>query len=232
MSDAIDQFSDAGIERYARHLVLPEMGVDGQLALGQAQIAVIGCGGLGSHAALALASAGVGRLQLWDPDVVDLSNLPRQPFTMEQIGMPKVEALKALIAARNPDIQVDAHCAAFSGSKAPLWLDCTDSYESRLSISTMQRAGTTLIFGSVLALDAQVTVFEHAHGFEVLFPTPPTQRQTCADQGVLAPLVGLTAQLMATEATHILTGRGSDLTSHLLLIDARDWRFTKLARSA
>lgn len=230
MSDPIDQLSDGQIERYARHLVLPEMGAAGQVALGQARVAIIGCGGLGSHTALALANAGVGYLELWDPDVVDLSNLPRQPFTTAQIGQPKPEALGALIAERNPETDVALFPEAFAGSTASLWLDCTDSYSSRKTVSALQPNGTNLVFGSVLGMDAQVTVFEQADGFSALFPEAPTQRQTCADQGVLAPLVGLTAQLMATEALSLLTGRPSDLTRNLLLIDARDWRFTKLAR--
>ena len=232
MSDAIDQFSDEAIERYARHLVLPEVGVDGQLALGQAHMAIIGCGGLGAHAALALCQAGVGRLEVFDPDLVELSNLHRQPFRHDQIGQPKAESLAALCGERNALVQVEAHVEAFVGCSARIWLDCTDTYDSRVQIDGLRGPATQLVFGSVLGMDAQVTVFDAgAAGFGHTFPHQPKHQGTCAEQGVLGPLASLVAQLMATEAIRLAQGQPSPLARNLLLIDGRDWRFMQMERS-
>lgn len=223
--DPIDQLQDQEIERYARHLVLPELGVAAQLALRAAHMAVIGCGGLGANLALALAQAGVGRLDLYDPDTVALSNLPRQPFTQTQIGEPKAQALADLCRARNDGTQCMAHIYAFAGNPAPIWLDCTDTDASRRAVCALRAADTWMVFGSVLALDAQITVFAPGSlGFTGLYPHADTRRQTCADVGVLAPLVGVTAQVMATEALRLAVKQDSVLQDHVLLIDARDWR--------
>ncbi len=232
VTDRIDLLDDAAIDRYARHLVLPEIGVKGQLALAQGAVAIIGCGGLGAAAALALAQAGMGRLALYDPDRVELSNLHRQPFREDQIGQPKATALSDLCRARNSSVQIDPHARAFSGSAARLWLDCTDSYASRCQIDTLRGPDTSLVFGSVLGMDAQVTVFDAGTpGFASLFPTPPQTRQTCADQGILGPLAPLVAQIMAAEALKLAMGQTSALSTHLLLIDARDWRHTLLSKA-
>ena len=230
MTDPIDQLSDTAIERYARHLVLPEIGVAGQLALGAGGVRVIGCGGLGANAALALAQSGVGMVELFDGDTVELSNLHRQPFTVDQIGDNKAAATAALIAARNPDVEVRVHPRFFDGQGAQetavpaVWIDATDSDASRRLVSAQQPAGVSLVFGAVLAVDAQVTVFTGAARYAHVFPAPDTSRATCADQGVSGPLATLTAQIMAAEAMALLMGRPSALCARLLLIDGRDWR--------
>ena len=232
--DLIDQFSDDQIERYARQLVLPEIGTNGQIALRDAHMAVIGCGGLGANAALTLAQAGVGELSLYDPDSVELSNLHRQPFTADQVGENKTEALEALCRERNPNVVLNCFPHKFDRTDAPIWLDCTDSDASRRAIDQMRNPSVSLVFGSVIGMDAQVTVFgPNQPGFSALFPTPvdPTFRQSCADQGVLGPLAQLTAQIMAAEALKLAQGVPSALQNHLILIDARDWRFNRLKKS-
>ncbi len=232
MTDRIDLLDDAAIDRYARQLVLPEMGVDGQLALAEGAVAVIGCGGLGAAAALALAQAGMGQLALYDPDLVELSNLHRQPFCEDQIGQPKATALGDLCRARNSRVQIETYANVFAGSAARLWLDCTDSYDSRCQIDMLRGPETRLIFGSVLGMDAQVTVFDAGKpGFASLFPTSSQARQNCAEQGVLGPLAPLVAQIMAAEALKLAMGQTSILSTHLLLIDARDWRHTLLSKT-
>ena len=232
-NDPIDQLSDHQIELYARHLVLPEIGVKGQIALTQARIAIIGCGGLGANAALALTQAGIGVLELYDPDQVELSNLHRQPFTQDQIGLPKAEALAQLCQARNYETQIQPFVQDFSGSPAPLWLDCTDSDASRRLVEGLRTHETTLVFGSVIGMDAQISVFlPGAPGFSDLFPplSESGPHQTCAEQGVLGPLASLTAQIMAAEALKLAQGKDSILSHNLLLIDARDWRQFQIAK--
>ena len=241
--NTIDQLSDHQIELYARHLVLPEIGVKGQIALTQTRIAIIGCGGLGANAALALTQAGIGVLELYDPDEVELSNLHRQPFTHDQIGLPKAEALAQLCQARNYETQIQTFVQDFAGSPAPLWLDCTDSEKSRRLVEGLRTHKTTLVFGSVIGMDAQISVFlPGSPGFSDLFPPLPEGelsdgdlsdgefRQTCAEQGVLGPLASLTAQIMATEALKLAHGKDSTLSHNLLLIDARDWRLFQIAK--
>ncbi|MGB0718248.1 MAG: HesA/MoeB/ThiF family protein [Alphaproteobacteria bacterium] len=227
MSDIIDQFSDEEIERYARQLVMPEIGATGQLDIAQAKVAIIGCGGLGANAALTLAQSGIGQLELYDPDVVELSNLHRQPYMEDQIGTPKVLALKDLCNSRNKKTRIQTNLNYFEGSNATLWLDCTDTYETRVQIDKLRQSRTTLIFGSVIGMDAQVTVFSAGSpGFTSIFPEAPSARVTCAAQGVLGQLANLVAQIMAAEALKLVTGKVSYLRDHLMLIDARDWRQT------
>ena len=238
--DLIDQFSDDQIERYARQLVLPEIGTQGQLALRAAHLAIIGCGGLGANAALALAQAGVGKLSLYDPDRVEISNLHRQPFTRNQVGQMKAQALAELCQQRNPEVIAQAFAHPFHQnearqSAATIWLDCTDSDTSRRTIDRLRQPGVALVFGAVIGMDAQVTVFAaNQPGFSTLFPTLPdkTMRQSCAEQGVLGPLASLTAQMMAAEALKLAQGVPSTLHDHLMLIDARDWRFNRIAKGA
>lgn len=231
MSDPIDQLSDGAIDRYARQLVLPEIGVEGQLSLQKAHLAIIGCGGLGAPAALCLAQAGIGCLELYDPDQVDLSNLHRQPYREDQIGQPKVKALKSLCEARNSQVEIRGHEKCFSGSPARLWLDCSDTYDSRCQIDQLRGPNTSLIMGAVMGMDAQVSVFlANSPGYKSLFSEPPQVRETCAEQGVLGPLANLTAQIMAAEAMKLAMGQQSALAQSLLVIDARDWRFLTLSR--
>ena len=227
--DPIDHLRDDQIERYARHLVLPEIGAQGQLDFLATSIAVIGCGALGANAALCLAQAGVGSLYLYDSDVVEISNLHRQPFTLDQVGMPKVEALANLCQARNPDVHVRAFIRVFDGDDAPIWMDCTDTDASRRHIDILRGGETDLIFGAVTGMDAQVSMFAAGQvGFRILFPDPiePNHRLTCAEQGVFGPLAHLTAQIMVAEALKVSQGVESVLQNQLLLIDARDWRFS------
>ena len=232
MDDSIARLNHAQIERYARQLVLPEIGADGQLKLLNSHMAIIGCGGLGADAALTLAQAGVGQLELYDADRVEVSNLHRQPFTTDQIGQPKAEALEHLCQARNPEVEVAAQTREFRGAPAPIWLDCTDSPTSRRAIEARRGKDTTLVFGSVLGMDAQVTVFLSGKpGFSSLFPPlPDASRTSCADQGVLGPLASMTAQIMASEAMKLAMGQPSSLADALLLIDARDWRVHQIKR--
>jgi len=231
---------DDQLLRYSRHILLNEWGVDGQERVSQSHALVVGAGGLGSPAALYLASAGVGQITLIDHDVVDVTNLQRQiAHTQDRVGQLKVESLKKAIEQINPEVQVQ--CIAQRADSvllnqhvalADVVLDCTDNFETRHAINlACVQHNKPLVSGSALRMDGQVAVYDirqsQAPCYACVFP--PTQQfeeTRCATMGVLAPLVGIIGSLQATEALKILSGMGASLAGQLILFNAQfmEWQ--------
>jgi molybdopterin/thiamine biosynthesis adenylyltransferase len=222
-------FTDAEIERYARHLVLREVGGPGQQRLKAASALIVGAGGLGSPAALYLAAAGIGTLILVDPDDVDLSNLQRQILYAEaDLGQPKVEAAADRLAALNPHIFIAGAAEAFDAANADrlvegvdLVLDGTDDFAVRYEVNAAcVRHGKPLISGAIGRWTGQVGVFAGQPCYRCLVPETPPDAETCVAVGVVGALAGVVGSMMALEAIKLITGAGEPLLGRLLIYDA------------
>lgn len=226
------------ILRYSRHLLIPEVGLDGQRKLKNSSALVIGTGGLGSPVALYLAAAGVGRIGLVDYDVVDSSNLQRQVIHgTSTIGKLKVESAKAKLLDLNPDIQIDVYNEPYTSENAlriakdyDIILDGTDNFPTRyLTNDVAVFLGKPNIYASIFRFDGQVSVFYAKEGpcYRCLFPEPPPPGlvPSCAEGGVLGVLPGTIGTLQATEAIKVLLGIGEPLIGKLLLYNALDMTF-------
>jgi len=237
---------DDQLLRYSRHILLNEWGVEGQQKVSQSQALVVGAGGLGSPAALYLASAGVGHITLIDHDVVDVTNLQRQiAHTQERVGQFKVDSLQMAIAQINPEVQVksiaqraDAVLLSEYVALADVVLDCTDNFATRhaINLACVQHA-KPLVSGAALKMDGQVAVFDtrqsEAPCYACVFPPNQELEETrCATMGVLAPLVGIIGSMQATEALKILSGIGSSLAGQLVLFNAQfmEWQTLQTKR--
>ncbi|MGC9236997.1 MAG: HesA/MoeB/ThiF family protein [Thiomonas sp.] len=234
---------DAQLLRYSRHILLDEIGIEGQERICAAHALILGAGGLGSPAALYLASAGVGHITLVDDDTVDLTNLQRQiAHTEARIGQRKVDSAREAMRQINPhiDVQVvprraDDDLLATLVARADVALDCSDNFATRHALNrACVTHGVPLVSGAAIRLSGQVSVFDtrvDAQGqrgpcYACLFPPDaPVEEVRCATMGVLAPLVGLVGSLQATEALKLLAGTGTTLRGRLLLIDALDSEF-------
>ncbi len=226
-------FSDAELDRYARHIVLHEIGGPGQRALREARVLVVGAGGLGSPALLYLAGAGVGTLGVIDPDTVDATNLHRQVIhDGGTVGMPKVHSAAARMRAINPFVTVRPYHRALTADIAEdliadydLVLDGTDSFEARYAVNAACAArGVPLIGGALTQWEGQVSVYDPARGapcYACLFPQAPDRAlvPTCAEAGVAGPLPGVIGAIMALEAVKVITGAGEALRGRLMLWD-------------
>ena len=221
-------FSDAEVERYARHLVLREVGGPGQQRLKRARVLVVGAGGLGAPAALYLAAAGVGTLGLLDPDAVSLSNLQRQVlYATADVGAPKVDRAAERLRALNPEVDVEAHTLALTDANAAAtvagWdvvLDGTDDFVTRFAVNAAcVRAGVPLVSGALGRWTGQVGVFAGRPCWRCLVPEVPPEAETCAAVGVVGALAGVIGSLMALEAVKLVAGAGEPLTGRLLLYD-------------
>jgi molybdopterin-synthase adenylyltransferase len=222
-------FTDLEIERYARHLVLREVGGPGQQKLKAARVLIVGAGGLGSPAALYLTAAGVGTLILVDPDEVDRSNLQRQILYAEaDIGRPKAPTAADRLAALNPHIFLAGWPEAFGPDNADalvagvdLVLDGTDSFEVRYEVNAAcVRHGKPLISGAIGRWTGQVGVFSGQPCYRCLVPEIPPDAETCVAVGVVGALAGVVGSMMALEAIKLITGAGEPLTGRLLIYDA------------
>jgi molybdopterin/thiamine biosynthesis adenylyltransferase len=222
-------FTDAEIERYARHLVLREVGGPGQQKLKAASVLIVGAGGLGSPAALYLAAAGVGAIFVCDPDVVDASNLQRQILYAEaDVGRPKAEAAADRLAALNPHIFVAGYNGAFDDSTADelcqgvdLVLDGTDDFAVRYAVNAAcVQHGKPLVSGAIGRWTGQVGVFGRAPCYRCLVPEIPPDAETCVAVGVVGALAGVVGSMMALEAIKLIVGSGEPLTGRLLIYDA------------
>lgn len=222
-------FTDEEVDRYARHLVLREVGGPGQQRLKAARVAVIGAGGLGAPASLYLAAAGVGTLVLVDPDVVDRSNLQRQVlYAVADIGRPKVEAAAQRLAALNPHTKVEGLALALDANNAhaivnsvDLVLDGTDSFETRFAVSdACVAAGKTLVTGAIGRWTGQVGVFGRAPCYRCLVSEIPPDAETCVAVGVVGALAGVVGSMMALEAIKLIVGAGEPLLGRMLIYDA------------
>jgi len=220
--------------RYSRHLLIPEVGDEGQQKLLNARILLIGAGGLGSPASLYLAAAGVGTLGIVDDDVVDDSNLQRQiVHSTERLGEPKALSAKRTIEALNPDVQVVAYQERLSSENverilADGWdviVDGADNFPTRYLVNDASVwHDVPVVHGSIYRFEGQVTVFEPGEGpcYRCLFPTPPPPElaPSCAEGGVLGVLPGIIGSLQASEALKLVLGVGDSLRGRLLLFDA------------
>jgi molybdopterin/thiamine biosynthesis adenylyltransferase/rhodanese-related sulfurtransferase len=228
-------------ERYGRHLMLPEVGVDGQLKLLDARVLLLGAGGLGSPTALYLAAAGVGTIGIVDDDVVDLSNLQRQVIhTTDGVGSPKVDSAQAAIAELNPDVEVVKYQARLDASNImeiiegwDVIVDGVDNFPTRYLLNDATvRLGIPVISASILGFDGQLSIFKPYDGpcYRCLYPVPPPSElaPSCGANGVLGVLPGTMGLLQATEVVKLVTGIGEPLIGRLLLYEALSASFTEL----
>jgi molybdopterin/thiamine biosynthesis adenylyltransferase len=223
------EFSDEEVERYARHLVLREIGGPGQQALSRARVAMVGAGGLGAPAALYLAAAGVGHLTLIDPDTVSLSNLQRQVlFGGEDLGRMKVEVAAGRLREINPHCRVEGRPTRLDAGNAvdlisghDLVLDGTDDFPTRFAVNDACVAlGATLVSGAIGRWTGQVGVFRGRPCYRCLVPEIPPEAETCAAVGVVGALAGVIGAMMALEAVKLIAGAGEPLAGRLLIYDA------------
>ena len=230
----------AQYDRYRRHLNLPEFGVEGQRALLDSSVLLIGAGGLGSPLALYLAAAGLGRIGLMDFDVVDLSNLQRQVlYQTGDVGKPKVEVARERVQALNPDVDVTVHPEQLTSANAlevfapyDVVIDGTDNFPTRyLSNDACVLLGKPSVYGAILRFEGQASTFDARRGpcYRCLFPEPPPPGQvpSCAEGGVLGVLPGMIAMIQATEAIKLITGVGEPLIGRFLHYDALSMKFNE-----
>ena len=239
--------NDQQLLRYSRHILLDEIGIDGQQKINAAHAIVIGAGGLGSPAAFYLASAGVGKITLIDDDVVDLTNLQRQILhSSERIGQSKAASGRQTLLQMNPEIEVvalaqraDAACLASLLPQADVVLDCSDNFATRQMINRACVAhGVPLVSGAAIRFDGQLSVFDsRASGapcYACVFPeTAAPEEVQCASMGVFAPLVGIIGAMQAAEALKLLAGIGASLAGRLLMLEARsmEWNSIKVKKN-
>jgi molybdopterin/thiamine biosynthesis adenylyltransferase len=233
---------DHQLLRYSRHILLDELGIEGQRRLLAAHALVIGAGGLGSPVALYLGTAGVGRITLVDDDVVDLTNLQRQiAHQLSRVGQPKAESARLSIQAINPDVEVVARVERADAAllhqlvaEADVVLDCSDNFGTRQAVNAACVAHRRpLVSGAAIGFDAQISVYDtrrdDAPCYACVFPAEATvQEMACATMGVFAPLVGIIGSMQAAEALKLLTGIGTPLAGRLLLLDARSMEWTQI----
>jgi len=226
--------NDQQLLRYSRHILLPEIGIEGQQKLLGAHALVIGAGGLGSPAALFLAASGVGTLTLCDGDTVELTNLQRQILhRTSSIGMPKAVSAQAALAEINPEVRVIAlnervdEARLFElAAQADVVLDCSDNFATRYALNRVcVQLKKPLVSGAATRFDGQVTVFDlrqpHSPCYHCLYPEQTEFEETrCAVMGVFAPVVGIIGSLQAAEALKLLLEAGTSLCGKLLLLDA------------
>jgi molybdopterin/thiamine biosynthesis adenylyltransferase len=227
-------FSTRELDRYARHIVLREIGGPGQKRLKQARVLVIGAGGLGAPALIYLAAAGVGTIGVIDDDEVENSNLQRQVIhSIDSIGMPKVFSAQKALLAQNPDIVVRPYNRRLTEANAPelfaeydLILDGTDNFDTRYLVNRIAvEAGKPLISGALSQWEGQISVFDPAHSgpcYQCIFPQAPADglAPSCAEAGVIGPLPGVIGAMMAVEAVKVITQAGSVLRGELMIYDA------------
>ncbi len=244
MSD--DELSDQDLLRYSRHILMPEIGIEGQRRISAARVLMVGAGGLGSPAALYLAAAGIGTLVIADGDTVDLTNLQRQIVHREdRLGEPKVSSARAALAGINPHIRIETLHQRLAGaaldaaiSAVDLVLDCSDNFQTRHAINrACVKWQRPLVSGAGVRFDGQVSVFdsrrEDSPCYECLFPEDATPEEVrCAVMGVFAPLTGIVGTLQAAEALKLIARAGTSLCGRLLIIDAlgMDFRSVRVPR--
>lgn len=234
--------TDDDLLRYSRHILLNEIGLEGQERILAARVLIIGAGGLGSPVALYLGSAGVGHITVVDDDTVDMTNLQRQvAHTMDRVGSPKVRSIQAAIAHLNPGVEVtaiqqraDASLLDQLVARFDVVLDCCDNFVTRHAINAACVAHQKpLVSGAAIRFDGQVSVYDArdvlSPCYACVFPPEATFEETrCATMGVFAPLVGIIGSLQAAEALKLITCAGRPLTGRLLMLDGRAMEFTEL----
>jgi len=235
------EFTDEQIERYSRHIILPEVGGSGQQKMLEARVLLLGAGGLGSPAAYYLAAAGIGNLGIVDFDQVDLSNLQRQIIhSTERIGMLKTESAKKTIQALNPDVNVTLYNEKMDSSNIMSLIkdydyvvDGSDNFPTRYLVNdACVMKNKTLIHGSIYRFEGQVTVFKPGDGpcYRCLYPEPPPPGMVpnCQEGGVLGVLAGVIGNLQVVEVLKLILGIGKPLVGKLLIYDALNAEFRSL----
>lgn len=244
----VNILTDDQLLRYSRHLLLSEVGVEGQERILQSHVLVIGAGGLGSPVVLYLATAGVGRITLVDDDVVDVTNLQRQiAHNIGDVGEFKAYSAMNKIANINPDVQVipilkraDVALLDRLVAETDVVIDCCDNFVTRHSINAAcVKHSKPLVSGAAIRFDGQITVFdsrsESSPCYACIFPPDASLEETrCATMGVFAPLVGIIGSMQAAEALKLISGAGTSLTGRLQMLDGRDmsWSEVRFKRAA
>ena len=238
--------NDDQLLRYSRQIMLPSIDIEGQQALLDSRVLVIGMGGLGSPVGLYLAAAGVGHLVISDFDDVDLSNLQRQvAHTSDNIGLAKVESAKQSFHAINPLIKITALNKKLEDAElleqvkqADIVIDCCDNFETRFAINDVcVAAKTPLVSGAAIRFEGQISVFDSRDKtcpcYNCLYPRDGAVAQSCSDNGVIAPITGIIGSMQALEAIKVLTGAGKSLQGRVLLLDglSMDWQSMTLPRN-
>ena len=232
---------DKQLMRYKRHLMLPQVDIEGQQRLLDASVLVVGTGGLGSPVLMYLAAAGVGKLHLYDDDKVEISNLQRQIlFDSSVLGESKADIAAARLRAVNPDCEVVAVASRLEGvllteavAKVDLVIDCSDNFDTRFAVNrSCVEQHKTLVSGAVIRMEGQVSVFSGHHPdkpcYQCLYQPDAYNDETCTSSGVLGPAVGVIGSILATEAVKMIAGIGDSLEGRLLLFDALAMRFNEL----
>ena len=239
--------NDHQLLRYSRHILLDDIGIEGQQRLLDSHALIVGAGGLGSPIAMYLAASGVGHITIADHDVVDLTNLQRQiAHTTQRVGQAKVHSAEQAMRALNPDVQIlplqqklDAAQLDVLVSRAQVVLDACDNFQTRQAVNAAcVKHRVPLVSGAAIRMDGQLAVYDVREPgspcYACVFPpdTAPEETQ-CATLGVLAPLVGVIGSLQAMEAVKLLSGMGSRLTGRLQLLDGRDlaWNTLRVQRN-
>ena len=238
--------NDAQLLRYSRHILLPQIDIDGQQKLLDARVLIIGAGGLGSPAALYLASAGIGTIALADGDNVDLTNLQRQILHRDDtVGIPKVESGLRRLIESNPECKVIALHERLAGNRlaaevalADVVLDCSDNFATRHAVNrACVAAKKPLVSGAAIRFDGQIAVFDprlvQSPCYHCLFPEgDDVNEERCAITGIFAPIAGIIGAMQAAEALKLIIGCGETLAGRLLLLDglAMEWRSIKVPR--
>ena len=234
--------TDDQLLRYSRHILLNEIGIEGQAQISGSHALIVGAGGLGSPVALYLGSAGVGHITVVDHDTVDMTNLQRQiAHTMDRVGEPKVLSVQTAIQAINPEVEVtpiaaraDAALLDILVAEADVVLDCCDNFVTRQDINAAcVKHGKPLVSGAAIRFDGQVCVYDPRDAsspcYACVFPPDTTFEETrCATMGVFAPLVGIIGSMQAAEALKLLSGAGHPLTGRLLMLDGSSMEFTEV----
>ena len=240
--------TDEQLLRYSRHILLDELGIEGQATILSSHALIIGAGGLGSPAALYLASAGVGKITLVDDDTVDFTNLQRQIIhTQARVGMSKAESGRLALSAINPEIDIVPLQQRLSGealdtlvASADIVLDCTDNFATRHAINrACVHHRKPLVSGAAIRFDGQISVYDlrrdDAPCYHCLFPEcDEVEEVRCAVMGVFAPLTGIIGTMQAAEALKLAAGIGDSLSGRLLLLDAlsMEWRTVRFRQDA
>ncbi len=235
------QLSQAEVARYSRHLILPDVGMDGQRKLKAASVLLVGAGGLGSPLVLYLAAAGIGRIGIVEYDQVDASNLQRQVlYSIDDIGRSKLSIARDRILGLNPDAQVDCYEEPLTSANAldifapyDVIIDGTDNFPTRYLVNdACVLLGKPNVYGSIFRFEGQLSIFALDDGpcYRCLFPDPPPPGAVpnCAEGGVLGVLPGIVGAMQATEAIKLITGIGEPMKNRLLLIDVAEMDFTEL----
>lgn len=216
------------IERHARHIMLKEIGGPGVQKLKAASVSLVGAGALGGPCAMYLAAAGVGQIEIWDDDVVERSNLQRQvQFNEADIGSGKAETLRATLVAMNPSVTIIAHRQRWNGEglAGDLLIDATDNFATRFALNGIAIASKRpLVHGAAAGWTGQISTFargvdETAPCYNCWVPETPPEAEACDEVGVVGPVTGIVASMMALEAIKYITGAGEPLIGRLLLVD-------------